>query len=333
MFAIVKNRKQPIYSLMQKWIKHKNYMTMNKTILITGANAGIGKDVARQLALIVGTEKIYLGCRNEGRALAAKKELEDTTGKDIFEIVLMDVSDTASVRAAVGSLTEPIDALIMNAGGMGGKTPEKRTAEGVTQLFGNNVLGHVVLLEELIKENKLNNVALYAGSEAARGVPKMGMKRPALETSSADEFAGIIDGTFYGDNFDVMQAYGPVKYVAAQWMSSLARKYPDIRFVTMSPGGTGGTEVMQDLTGLRKIMFKYIGVRLMPLMGMMHKLEVGSKRFVDGINDAAYKSGIFYASSEKVLTGPVMDQSLIFPDLKNETFQDNAYNAIHRFIN
>ena len=39
----------------------------------------------------------------------------------IFEIVLMDVSDVDSVRSAVESIGEPIDALVMNAGGMGGK--------------------------------------------------------------------------------------------------------------------------------------------------------------------------------------------------------------------
>ena len=38
---------------------------MNKSILITGANAGLGKEAARQLALIGTTEKVYLGCRNE----------------------------------------------------------------------------------------------------------------------------------------------------------------------------------------------------------------------------------------------------------------------------
>ena len=59
---------------------------MNKSILITGANAGIGKECARQLALIQGTEKIYLACRNEERAQAAKKELEAATGKAIFQI-------------------------------------------------------------------------------------------------------------------------------------------------------------------------------------------------------------------------------------------------------
>ena len=81
-----------------------------------------------------------------------------------------------------------------------------------------------------------------------------------------------------------------------------------------------------------KFMFKHIGTRLMPLFGLMHKLEIGAKRFVDGINDESYKSGVFYGSKASVLTGPVIDQSIIFADLKNETYQDNANEAIHRFI-
>ena len=76
---------------------------MNKSILITGANGGIGKEAARQLALLASTEKIYLGCRNEEKAIAAQKDLEASTGKNIFEILLIDVSDPDSVRAAVDS--------------------------------------------------------------------------------------------------------------------------------------------------------------------------------------------------------------------------------------
>ena len=64
----------------------------------------------------------------------------------------------------------------------------------------------------------------------------------------------------------------------------------------------------------------------------MHKLEVGAKRFVDGISDEQYKSGIFYASKEGKLTGEVVDQATFFVDLKNNSFQDNADKAIHRFI-
>lgn len=304
---------------------------MIKTVLITGANSGLGKEAARQLALLDGTEKIYLACRNAVKAQAAKLSLEKSTGKSIFEIVLMDVTDLDSVRSAVASLGEPIEGLVMNAGGMGGKHPGQKTADGVTYLFAVNVLGHVVLLDELLKANKLSKVALYAGSEAARGVPVMGMKRPSLKTSSVAEFASIIDGSFFGDKVDPMAAYGPVKYIAALWISSVARQHPELRLVTMSPGGTTGTEVMNDLPPVMNFFFKHIGVKLMPLFGIMHTVEVGAKRYVDALNHASYKSGVFYAS-KKGMSGPVADQGTLFADLNNQVFQDNANEAIHRFI-
>ena len=305
---------------------------MVKSILITGANSGLGKDAARQLALLDETEKIYLACRNQQKAEAAKKSLEESTGRSIFEIVILDTSNLDSVRAAADSLKEPIDAVVLNAGGMGGKTPGKVTEYGVTQMFATNVLGHVVLLEELLQSGKITKAVLYAGSEAARGVPKMGMKQPKLKTSSVEEFASVIDGSFFGDKFDPMAAYGYVKYIAALWMSSLSRKYDGIRFVTMSPGGTNGTAVMNDLPPFMKFVFNTLGPTLMPLMGMMHKLEVGAKRYVDGLQDESYKSGVFYASKKPVLTGPVVDQGSIFPDLHVQAYQDNAYKAIHSFI-
>jgi hypothetical protein len=41
---------------------------------------------------------------------------------------------------------------------------------------------------------------------------------------------------------------------------------------------------------------------------------------------------VFYASAANKLTGPLVDQADIFPDLANPSFQDNANEAIHRFI-
>ena len=61
----------------------QNNVSTVKSVLITGANGGLGKECARQLALLDGTEKIYLGCRNEGRAKAAKRSLEELTGKSL----------------------------------------------------------------------------------------------------------------------------------------------------------------------------------------------------------------------------------------------------------
>src|SRR5277367_5532904 len=87
-----------------------------KTVLITGANVGIGKDIARQLALRPEMARIYLACRNHGRATAAKAELEAATGRRIFDIVPMDVADPGSVRSGLAAISGSIDALVMNAG-------------------------------------------------------------------------------------------------------------------------------------------------------------------------------------------------------------------------
>jgi NAD(P)-dependent dehydrogenase (short-subunit alcohol dehydrogenase family) len=306
---------------------------MNKSILITGANAGIGKETARQLALQPHTEVIYLACRNQAKAEAAKQELIEATGRSIFEIVLLDVSRIQSVKKAVSMLKQPVDALVMNAGGTGGKTPEKLTKEGVTELTASNLLGHVVLLDELIKAQKLNKVALFASSEAARGIKKMGMKRPELTENSVDEFVTVFNGTKFKNDFDAMQVYGWIKYGGTLWMGNMARKYPNLKFISMSPGGTRGTNGMDDLPFVKRLFLKHIGMRfIMPLLGMSHSVEEGAKRFVDGISNPNYESGQFYASKENVLTGKVVNQKSIWNDLVNPTFQQNADVAIHQFI-
>src|SRR3954454_21854526 len=98
--------------------------TPGKTVLITGANAGIGKDVARQLALRPETARIHLACRNQERATTAKAELEAATGRRIFDIVLMDVADPGSVRAGLAGISGSVDALVMNAGVIGPQSME-----------------------------------------------------------------------------------------------------------------------------------------------------------------------------------------------------------------
>ena len=160
------------------------------------------------------------------------------------------------------------------------------------------------------------------------------MKPVSMKTSTVDEFAAVLDGSYFGNKFNITQAYGYVKYAATMWTLAMARKYPDIKFVVMSPGNTGGTNAPDNLTPTMKFMVKYLMMPIVfPLMGgMVHKLEVGAKRFVDGISDERYISGVFYASREGKLTGEVVDQSTFFADLKNTTFQDNAVKAIHRFI-
>jgi NAD(P)-dependent dehydrogenase (short-subunit alcohol dehydrogenase family) len=300
-----------------------------KTVLVTGANAGIGKDVARQLALRPEMARIYLACRNQDRATAAKADLEAATGRSIFDIILMDVADLSSVRAGLAAINGSLDALVMNAGGVGGKTPMDLTADGATYMFASNVLGHAALLEGLLTEDRLGEVAVFAGSESARGVPKLRMKRPSFVSTSADELATVIDGSCFADRkADRNLAYGQVKYIGALWMAYLARQHPDRRFVTVSPGNTSGTEGPNDLSLPLRLAARYV----MPHLSIAHKLDVGARRLVDGATDLTLSSGVFYASAANKLTGPLVNQADIVPDLANPLFQDHANEAIHRFI-
>ncbi len=299
-----------------------------KTALVTGANAGIGKDVARQLASRPEIARILLACRNQDRATTAKAELEAATGRHIFDIVLMDVADLDSVRGGLAAIDGPVDALVMNAGVIGPQSMNL-TADGVTTVFATNVLGHVVLLEGLLADDRLGEVAVLAGSEAARGLPKLRMKRPSFVSTSADELATVIDGSYFASRKpDFNLAFGQAKYIGALWMAHLARQYPDRRFITVSPGATTGTQASNGVALPLRVAAKYV----MPALGISHKLEVGAKRLVDGVTDPSLSSGVFYASAANKLSGPLVNQAEIFPDLANPTFQDHANEAIHRFI-
>ena len=299
-----------------------------KTVMITGANAGIGKEVARQLALRPEIARIYLACRNQERASTAKAELEAATGRTIFDIVLMDVADLGSVRDGLADIDGSLDALVMNAGVIGPQSMNL-TADGVTTVFATNVLGHVVLLEGLLAEDRLGEVAVFVGSEAVRGVPKLRMKGPSFVSTSADELATVIDGSYFANRKpDFNLAFGQAKYIGALWMSYLARQHPDRRFITVSPGNTTGTGAPNGLPLPMRVAAKYV----MPALGLAHKLDVGAKRLVDGVTDPTLSSGAFYASAANTLTGPLVNQADFLPDLANPSFQDNANEAIHRFI-
>jgi NAD(P)-dependent dehydrogenase (short-subunit alcohol dehydrogenase family) len=305
-----------------------------KSVMITGANAGIGKEIARQIALKKNVDTIYLACRNAQRAMAAKQELEASTGRAIFKIVEVDVSDLASVRRLLATLKAPVDALIMNAGGAGGTTPMALTKDGVSYIFAQNVLGHAALLEGMLEAGLLTKAALFLGSEGARGVPKMGIKRPALPTSSPDEFAAIATGAAYaGQKLDVFSVYGAVKFVGVLWMADMARKYPNIRILSVSPGGTQGTEAANSLPGGMRFFYNNIYMPVLaPMFGLAHSLKIGAKRIVDGLVDQSLLSGHFYGAKANTLTGPLVDQSEIFSDLGNATVQRNAADAVNRFV-
>ncbi|WP_315836159.1 hypothetical protein [Bradyrhizobium prioriisuperbiae] len=161
----------------------------------------------------------------------------------------------------------------------------------------------------------------------------MGIKRPTLPTSSPQEFADIATGAAYaGKKLDVFSVYGAVKFVGVLWMADLARRYPALRLLSVSPGGTQGTEAANALPGGMRFFYNNIYMPVLaPLFGLAHSLPIGAKRIMDGLVNPSFKSGHFYGAKANTLTGPFVDQSEIFADLGDATVQRNAAEAVHRF--
>ncbi|XP_023127113.1 retinol dehydrogenase 12-like [Amphiprion ocellaris] len=126
-----------------------------KTVLITGANTGIGKETAKDLAKR--GAKIIIACRDMEKAQEALKEIIETSGNDNVKCMKLDLSDTKSIRefAEAFNRDEPkLNILINNAGVM--ICPYGKTADGFETQIGVNHLGHFLLthlLFDLIKRS------------------------------------------------------------------------------------------------------------------------------------------------------------------------------------
>ncbi|CAO2605054.1 Retinol dehydrogenase 14 [Lemmus lemmus] len=130
-----------------------------KTVLITGANSGLGRATAAEL-LRLGA-RVIMGCRDLGRAEEAAGQLRQELGqaggqepdatKGQLVVKELDLASLRSVRAFCQELLqeEPrLDVLINNAGIF--QCPYMKTEDGFEMQFGVNHLGHFLLTNLLL---------------------------------------------------------------------------------------------------------------------------------------------------------------------------------------
>lgn len=107
-----------------------------RTVLVTGANSGLGLRISQVLARH--GARVLMACRDAERGAAA------VAGVAGAELVVLDLADLHSVRTAAAKAREltgdRLDVLVNNAGVMA--TPHKTTVDGFELQFGTNHLGH-----------------------------------------------------------------------------------------------------------------------------------------------------------------------------------------------
>jgi NAD(P)-dependent dehydrogenase (short-subunit alcohol dehydrogenase family) len=124
---------------MAKWTAADIPDQSGRTVVVTGANSGLGEVTARELA--AHGARVVLGCRNTTKGDTAAGSM---TGQ--VAVHELDLADLASVRRftqTVGEEFGRIDVLVNNAGVMA--VPKKRTADGFEMQFGTNFLGPYAL--------------------------------------------------------------------------------------------------------------------------------------------------------------------------------------------
>ena len=138
-----------------------------RTVVVTGANSGIGFHAARVLA--ERGADVVLAVRDTRRGDDATGRIRSGAPEAQVEVRRLDLADLASVREFAGGLGERfgdgLDLLVNNAGVMA--LPHRKTADGFEMQFGTNHLGHFaltgLLLEALLRRPDPRVVTVSSG--------------------------------------------------------------------------------------------------------------------------------------------------------------------------
>ncbi|RWS29030.1 retinol dehydrogenase 14-like isoform X1 [Leptotrombidium deliense] len=136
-----------------------------KTVIITGGNAGIGKETARGLAKK--NAKVILACRNMAKARVAAEDIIKTTGNNSVFVKHCDLAALATVRSFCNEILNTenrLDVLILNAG-MVPSRGKHMTQDSLELQFSSNHLGHFLmtnLLLQLLKKSAPSRIVVVS---------------------------------------------------------------------------------------------------------------------------------------------------------------------------
>jgi NAD(P)-dependent dehydrogenase (short-subunit alcohol dehydrogenase family) len=211
---------------------------MTRIALVTGANKGIGREIAAQLAALGST--VLLGARDPGRRADAVAAL-CAAGGDVHPLAL-DVTDPASVTAAAAEVERGfgrLDVLVNNAGISGGRAAQAPGAvdlDAIRSVFATNVLGVIAVTEAFLP--------LLRRSPAARIVNL---------SSSVGSLTRMSDPAHYFARMPAALAYAPSKSALNQITVQYAKALrPDGILVNAADPGPCATDFTAGLPGITR---------------------------------------------------------------------------------
>ena len=201
----------PVRSVMSRWTTDDMPRLDGKTVVVTGANSGLGYEGTRAFAEQGAT--VVMACRSVDRGERAAAEVRSATGGaddrdldlDVRECDLASLDSVRSFAEGVADDYDGVDVLCNNAGVMA--IPRSETEDGFETQFGVNHLGHFALTGRL-----------FPLLTAAEGVG--GAARVVTQSSGAHEM-----GTMDFDDLNWEQSYGKWKAYGRSKLANLLFAY------------------------------------------------------------------------------------------------------------
>ncbi|MCR3751602.1 oxidoreductase [Lentzea californiensis] len=251
---------------MSRWTEADIPDQTGRTVLVTGANSGLGLRTAQVLA--AKGAHVIMGCRSVQRGETARQTVRGSA-----EVLELDLADLSSVRAAAEKV-EALDVLVNNAGIMA--VPNGRTIDGFERQFGTNHLGHAALTWLLLP--------------ALRQRPGA---RVVTVASLAHQY-GHID--FEDPNFDrrpytLRGSYGQSKLANILFARELDRRSPDVTSIAAHPGLTV-TELTNNMADSHKSLVLRVGGKISHLFSQ--SVEMGALPQLYAATSSEARGGQYY---------------------------------------
>lgn len=254
-----------------------------KVILVTGGNNGLGKESIIQFAKH-NPKKIYMGARNEAKAQAAIAEIQKAVPTADIAFLKLDLASFASIKQAADTFkaeSDRLDILVNNAGIMG--TPASLTEDGYEIQFGTNHMGTALLTKLLLPVLEKTATApgsdvrvVTVSSELHKWAPPPGLLLSQNKTTLA--------------NIGTVARYGQSKLANVYFTKMMAKKYPNIKSVTLHPGIVK-TSITHNADYGSKLMSVFVGLGTKLLSVDVHTGTL-TQLWASTANNV--KSGAFY---------------------------------------
>lgn len=237
-----------------------------KVCVVTGANAGIGRETALGIAKLGAT--VVMVCRDRERGEAAQHEIKQQSGNDRIELMICDLASQNAIREFAKEFklrNDRLDILVNNAGVL--LRERSLTEDGVESTFAINHLGYFLVTTLLLEVLK-----------------KSAPSRIVNVSSTAHKYGKIdIGGWVTGSDYSSFSAYANSKLANVLFTYELARRLEGTGVTAncLHPGGVG-TNLFRGLPGFVQALIKLVTIG--PERGARTSIFLASSPEVEGVS-------------------------------------------------